>query len=167
MASETATIQNGILSGGWGNTASDYAKELASVASDLNTPGKVTNPQDRLNLQAYQQTLLGQQAATSATTAGTNNASSAGAIGSDYPNLSAADQQTIKDYQTNPTDNLDTASQNAVAGGDGSTGPLAYVKANIGNVGIVVLGVVVLAVALVAAVKSGPQIVQSVKGAVS
>lgn len=162
MATEAQTIATNVLSGGFGADPAAIAREITATRSDL---ANVTNPQDKLNLQSYLQGLIGQQSTANAVTTGTNNAASASTVGGDsgngIPLMSAATNQFLT---TNTTGGVidKTNVPNIVA--DAGTQALNYVKTNIGNIGVVVLAVVVLGVALIAATKSGPQIIQAVKG---
>lgn len=153
----------------------DPAREIAETTRVLNTPGAITNQQDRLAAQSYIQSMLGMQRGQGVNigTGQTGTPSTSGASVGDGdsgrpPGMSDADWAIIKEYQTNPTGSTATPEQQAaMAGGDGSGSPLEWLKSQLGNVGLVVLGVVVVAIALVAATKSGQNLaMQAVKGAV-
>lgn len=174
MASETTTIQNGILSGGWGNGAADYSRELAAINADLNTPGKVTNYQDRLNLQQYASTLVGQAQGAGLNINAANQPYSApipgapdtgdatgGAGTNGAKNTDLMTDATKKWLDTGKTGGAIDSTNVASSGAD-------WVKSKIGDIGLVIGGVVVVAVALIAATKSNQKmVIEAVKGAVT
>lgn len=152
----------------------DVTKEIADTTRLLNTPGAIPNQMDRLQAQSYLSQLTGGSGSNTANGTLTANqpysAPIPGAPDTGDATGGAGTNSIFPDYSQGLGGISDAnlaPGQAAAMGAGGDMSTLEWLRAKVGDVGLVLLGVVVLGVALVAASKSNQKIVmEAVKGAV-